>query len=299
MKRTYAAIAILATAVVGLTETPANAVTPDANVNFPMSGNFTDTLGAATLTPAVTCSSPAPTDLCNVSANFGSDSHGDFWHWVTTQGNGGGAVLDTTASLGSTFSIYLKFAIDEEANDDNGGNCSNPQDNYSKILDFRDQASDVGLYTSGCDPLYISTGFDTGEASIALGEVVELVLSRDDDSGLVSVFINYADGFEESFVTDDSAGEFIPAVQGSGSRIRLFQEDGVDATWEGIKEGRLYNVMVWADTALTLDQLDELASLDESLADTGVDNSQALTLAGFGVAAILAGFVALVRRRRV
>lgn len=298
MKKLLSASALVsAIAFVSLTA-PAHATTPEAAVDFQLSGNLTDSLGGATLTPAAICSSPSPTDLCNVSANFGSDDNGNFWHWVTTQGNGGGAVLDTAASLGSTYSLYFKFAIDEESDDLNSNSCDTPGDNYSKILDFQDQASDVGLYTSGCDPLYISTGFDTGEASIALGEVVELVLSRDDDSGLVTVFINYSDGFEESFVTDDSAGEFIPAVEGSGSRLRLFQEDGVDETWEGVKEGRLYGVKAWPNTALTLEQLGDLASLEDSLADTGADAGQVSTIAGFGIAALVAGVAAVARRRR-
>lgn len=300
MKKLLSASATIALATLGFAAAPASATTPDANINYEMDSNLTDTTGSSTLTAAATCSSPAASDLCNVSTNFGSDSNGGYWHWVTTQGNGGGAVLDTTASLGSTFSIYFKFAIDDEANDINSGSCATPADNYSKILDFLDQAVDTGLYTSGCDPLFISTGFETGTASIDRGEVVEVVVSRDGVSEDVTVFINYADGFEESFVTNDSAGEFIPAVQGSGSRIRMFQDDGTDATNEGIQEGRLYSVKAWANTALTLDQLDGLATLnsDNELAETGVDNGQMSAIVGFGIASLVAGVAVIARRRR-
>lgn len=300
MKRIFSSSVAVALATLGLVSVPAAAATPAANIDYSMAGTFTDSLGASTLAALPDCSSPAVSDVCNVSESFSSDSNGNFWRWASTQGNGGGAVLDTTSSLGTTFSIYLKFAIDDEANDDQGSNCTNPDANYSKIIDFRDQASDVGLYTSGCGTLYISTGFETGVASIDLGEVVELVLSRDGATGLVSVFINYSDGFEESFVADDSSGDFIPAVQGSGSRIRLFHDDGTDLSWEGIKAGRLYGMKVWGGTALGLDQLDDLASLNnDTLSDTGMDASQFAALTAFGVAAVVAGATVAKRRRRV
>jgi hypothetical protein len=298
VKKTLAAAAIVALATLGFAAAPAFATTPTASYDYDMDGAFTDSVGSSTLTAAPTCSSPAQSDLCNVSTNFGSDSNGNYFHWVTTQDNGGGVVLDTAAHLGATYSLYLKFAIEQAANDVNGNNCSTPEDNYSKLLDFRDQASDVGLYTSGCDPLFISTGYETGTAEIPLDDVVEIVISRDDSTGLVTFYLNYSNGYEESFVTDDSAGDFIPADQGSGSRIRLFQEDGTDGTAEGIKAGRLYGMKAFADTALTIDQLDGLVTVNNDLAETGFDAGQSSALLGFGIAAIVAGVAVVVRRRR-
>ncbi|MEY4477153.1 MAG: hypothetical protein RJA31_657 [Actinomycetota bacterium] len=305
MKKFLSVATALALAAVGFAAAPASATTPAASYDFDMDGAFLDSIGSATIAGAATCSSPSASDLCNVSANFGTDSIGDFWHWVTTQDNGGGAVLTTSAQLGNSYSLYFKFAMDEASRDTSASNCAAPEENYSKLLDFQDKTIDTGLYTQGCDTFLISTGFDTGTASIPLGDVVEIVVSRDDTTSMVTVFVNYGNGYEESFVTDDSADEFIPADSGSGSIIRMFQDDGVDATAEGVKEGRLYGVKAWAGTALTINDLDGLVTVtpatnagNDNLADTGVDAAQSSTILGFGIAALVAGVAVVARRRR-
>lgn len=303
MKKIFAASAVLALGTLGMTAAPAFATTPAASYDFDMDGVFADSIGSATIVAADTCSSPAADDLCNTSANFGTDSIGDYWHWVTTQNNGGGAVLTTNADLGNTYSLYFKFAMDDPSRDTSANDCDLPGENYSKLLDFRDKAVDTGLYTQGCGPFYVSTGFDTGTAEVPLGDVVELVVSRDDATDEVTFFINYGNGYEESFVTDDSVSEFVPADSGAGSIVRLFQDDGTDGTAEGVREGRLYGVKAWAGTALTIDQLDGLVTVtpdtnNPNLAETGVDASQLGTAAGFGIAAIIAGVAVAVRRRR-
>lgn len=297
MKIKLATGAAIALAVFGFAATPASAVTPAATYDYSMAGVFDDSIGTSTLTPAATCASPAATDFCNVSANFGTDSNGNYWHWVTTQINGGGAVLDTPARIGGTYSLYYKFAIDNEANDINSEDCTIPNLNYSKILHFGELTNDVGLYTEGCNPLYVSTGFDTGDAAIARGEVVEVVVTRDDTTDVVTIFINTSTGYEESFVYEDTDGDFVAIDQGSGSRVRLFQDDGFDETAEGIQEGRLYGMKVWANTALTIDQLDGIVTGTDNLGETGIDSESLSALAGAGFVALAIGATVVARRR--
>ena len=256
------AIAVFGLGIITAAVSPAQATTPVATYEYSMDGGmFSDSVGSSTLTPAATCSSPAATDLCNIAAHFGSDPNGDFWHWRTTQGFGGGAVLDTPSDLGSTYSIYIKFAIDEHAHDIAGSNCRHEESNYSSIINLNDLTSDYGLYTAGCDPLYLSTGYDTAEASINLGDVAEVVFTRNSITDELKAFVNYANGFEESWVYDDSAQDFLIAGHLSGSRVRLFQDDGIDVSNEGLQEGRFYGIKLWADTALTLEQIESLATV--------------------------------------
>lgn len=297
-------IMVLGAALLATAASPAQAATPVPGYNYSMNGAFSDSVGTSTLTGAATCSSPGPTDYCNIEASFGSDSNGNYWHWRTTQDLGGGAVLDTAAPLGNTYSLYFKFAIDDAANDTDGANCSNESANYGKILHFSDLTNDVGLYTEGCDPLYISTGYDTGFASVNEGDVVEVVLSRFGGTGQVTVFINYAGDYEESFVFDDSAGDFIALDQASGSRVRLFQDDGSDGSNEGVQEGRLYGMQAWPGTALTISQLDGLVTVtgdsngggaNENLAPTGGNSAVVGSVLGL---ALVAGAGAFALRRR-
>ena len=123
MKKSLA-IALMGVSMLAVSAIPAQAAVPAATYSFDMNGAFTDSIGTSTITGAVTCNSPSPSDLCNVESNFGSDSHGHFWHWRTTQPLGGGAVFDTPADIGPTYSLYLKFAIDDEANDLDSNSCS-------------------------------------------------------------------------------------------------------------------------------------------------------------------------------
>lgn len=299
-------ILLMGASMLAASVTPANAATPAPGYNYSMNGAFSDSVGTSTLSGAATCNSPDPSDWCNIEASFGSDSNGNYWHWRTTQVHGGGAVLDTAAPLGNTYSLYFKFAIDDPANDSDAQDCAIEEINYGKILHFADLTNDVGLYTQGCESLFISTGYETGTASIAEGDVVEVVLTRDDSTKQVTVFINYAGGYEESFVFDDTPGDFVAVSQGSGSRIRLFQDEGSDGTNEGIQEGRLYGMQAWPGTALTLAQLDDLVTVTadsnsggnaggDNLANTGGDSAVAAWALGL---ALVAGAGAFVLRRR-
>ena len=299
MKKFLAAAAASAFALIGFSATPALATTPTPTYSYTMEGNLNDTAGTSTMTPAVTCNSPAATDLCNISANFGSDANGHFWHWVTAQNNGGGAVLTTPTAFGADYTIYIKFAIDDEANDTNSSDCAAPDANYSSVFNTSDLTSDYGFYTAGCNPdLYLSTGMETADTRIGVGEVVEAVLTRDDATKELKVYINYANGFEESWTVDDTNGDFLIADHNSGSILRLFQDDGLDDSHEGVQEGRLYGLKVWANDVLTLEEIAPLATLDDKLAETGVDAAQSSAMLGFGVAAIITGVAVVVRRRR-
>lgn len=293
MKKSLA-IALMGASLLVASAAPAQAATPASDYSFSMDGAFSDSIGASTLVGAPTCSSPAPTDKCNVATNFGTDSNGNYWHWRTTQYNGGGATLTTPAQLGGTYSLYFKFAIDDEARDTDALNCDIPEINYSKILHFGDANNDVGLYTEGCGRLYISTGFETGEVAIDLGDVVEVVVTRDDTDDEVTIFINHGSGYSESFVYDDTSGDFVAADSGAGSRIILFQDDGYDAgesTHEGVQEGRLYGMKAWRNTALTLDQLDGLVTVTPSSNSGSGGNAGSDNLANTGGNPAVGGWV--------
>lgn len=304
-------IAMLGAGILVAAVSPAHASTPAATYDYSMDGAFDDTTGTSTMTAASICTnSSAANDLCNIAANFGHDKNGDFWHWRTDQNNGGGAVLTTPTQFGATYSIYIKFAIDNEAEDADASNCDNPENNYSSVFNVANLTTDYGFYTAGCDPdLYLSTGLETSDTSVNVGDVVEAVITRDDVAKELKVFINYADGFSESWVVDDSSNDFLIADNGGGSILRLFQDDGIDNSHEGVKEGRLYGLKIWANTELTLEQITPLATVTpnsnngggsgngggDDLAPTGGNSAVGAWALGLAIAA---GAGALVLRRR-
>ena len=295
MRKILATAAVSSIALIGFSVTPALATTPAPGINYSMANTLSDSVGASTLTAAPICSSPAVEDICNVSASYGTDTHGNFWHWVTTQGNGGGASLVTNARLGETYTLSIKFALDELSNEED-------PDKYSKILDFMDLTSDAGIYAHGdSSPYTISSDLDEGSTTVEVGEVVEMTIVRDASvsPATFTLYIKNSSGLVTAFQAEDSDPLYVAANSGAGSVIHLFQEENetYGESHEGVKEGRLYGVQAWPGVALTESQVDGI-NFTSNLAETGVDAAQSSAMLGFGVAAIIAGVAVIVRRRR-
>jgi len=295
MKKILGTSALMALAASSFASVPAFAAAPAPDYSYSMANTLTDSVGASTLTAAPICASPAVEDLCNVSAEFGTNANGNFWHWTTTQGNGGGAALVTAAPLGETYSITVKFSLDA---------LSNEEDplKYSKIFDFKNLTEDAGIYAFGeASPYLIYTDLDSGTTEIALGEVVEMTIVRDASvtPALFTLYMKTPTGLEKAFEAEDSENLYVAANSGPGSVIRLFQEEPEDAgvSHEGVKEGHLYGIQVWRNLALTEAQVGGAAA-PTGLADTGANHDQLLLVAGFGVVTAAFGSVVVARRRR-
>lgn len=296
MKRILGASALLTISASSIAVIPAFAAVPAADYGYSMANTLTDSVGSSTLTAAPICSSPATEDLCNVSAEFGTNANGNFWHWTTTQGNGGGAALVTDAPLGETYSITVKFSLDELSNEEDPSK-------YSKIFDFKDLTDDAGIYAFGeTSPYSIYTDLDSSDTEIALGEVVQMTLVRDASvtPATFTLYLATPTGFRKAFEAEDADGLYIAAASGSGSIIRLFQEEPeeVGTSHEGVKEGHLYGIEAWRNVALTEDQVREASSPD-GLADTGASEDLSLLAAGIGIATLATGAALATRRRRV
>ncbi len=294
MNRMFSSSALLAVGTIFLAVTPAVATTPAAGYSYSMANTLSDSVGSSTLTAAPICASPATEDLCNVTAEFGTNANGNYWHWTTTQGNGGGAALVTGAPLGATYTLTVKFSLDELSNEEDPVK-------YSKILDFQNLADDTGIYAFGeTSPYTIYTDVQSSDTNIEVGKVVEMTIVRDASvtPALFTLYLKTPTGFLKAFEAEDPDGIYIAANSGSGSIIRLFQEEPEDAgqSHEGVKEGYLYGIEAWPNLALTEAQINSSAA-PESLADTGFDAETLPALAGFGIVAMAAGVVAVARRR--
>ncbi len=295
-----------------LTAAPAMAAQPAPSINYSMDNTLNGLAGNPALTAAPICASPATEDNCNTSTNFGTDANGNFFHWVTTQGNGGGLVLTTAAPLGNSYTVTLKFAVDAYSNDEDGS--SDPANGYSKLVDFSDLATDDGVYYNNGEHWMITNNSDHGVGIFAQGDVVTMTMVRD-ATGATPTFTVYAKDATNAnavqFTLDDATNMYVAADHNGGSILHLFQDEPETAqsgnSHEGVQEGRLYGFKAWPGVALSeadinAEPVDNQGGTTKddtkkTLAETGVSLNSQLAVGG---ALALAGMtlVAVARRRR-
>ena len=132
--------------------------------------------GASTLTVAPPC----PSDPCNATTGFGSDTDGTFWQWSSTDPRGGGFTIDTTANLGTTYTIALKFSF---AN----------VESWRKIVDYQNRTSDNGFYFKD-EKLNFYPFSDRAASNYPADSVLDLVAVRQATGALTGTFTVYAVG---------------------------------------------------------------------------------------------------------
>lgn len=148
-----------------------------------------------------------------------------------------------TASQIGNYSIYMDF----EFNDLSG---------YKKIVDFKNLASDNGLYNLSSDLNYYNFSFGADGAFTA-GSFAQVVLTRDSASGLVTGYVN---GLEQIQFTDTTSDAVFNAAN---NVINFFQDDNVtggrESTSGAVSEIRIY------DGALTASQVAALTAAPEPM----------------------------------
>lgn len=296
MKKPISIVAsIIATVGLVAMGSPALAATPASNYSFTMANDFTDKAGTSTLTPAPQCASPGIEDLCNDTSSFGTDAEGNYWTWTTAQGNGGGIVLNTPTPLGSTFTYSMKFSVSGKSNDDG---C--PDACYTKLVDYGNLTVDDGIYFLGTGPVVVSEGYDDGTTEYAFNDVLVMTATRD-SGGLLTVYMKSAAGFETALTYDDSANNyFVAAASGSGSILRLFQEEPTSAgdSFEGAPGGKLYGFQAWENVALTEDEVRTIEWPAGTLPNTGIESLEVGALSALGGLLVLTGIGAVALRRK-
>jgi LPXTG-motif cell wall-anchored protein len=248
-----AALLVLVLPVAAGPETPVvtPAAVPSPTIDYQFDGNLTDSAAGSTMTPAPNCT-VSGYNPCNSSATFGEDPDGTYWAWQTTSKAGGGLRMTSSAAVGNTYTMALKFSFASVAAGTNG---------YSKIVDYRNRASDDGFYfQNGRLRYYPGTGASAG--TYTKDTVLDLVTVRQSTGGSAGTFTVYMVGPDKKltqlFVYNDTSGSSIPTASGAGSLFGFFFDDaGTANQQEATPAGRVYSVRVWSNQALTPAQLEE------------------------------------------
>ena len=153
----------------------------------------------------------------------------DGWTWNAIINPGGGLIMDVDGALADNYSIGLRFEFDLVA------------PSWRKIIDFKERAIDTGLYfLNGNIQFYPVT---PGSTALSNNTFLDLIITRDQSTGLVSVFLNGSTSAETSFI--DSGLNAVALLTGSSkARFIFFQNDLVN-TGEWTPGGTVRRILVW------------------------------------------------------
>lgn len=159
-----------------------------------------------------------------------------------------------TGGQDATYTIFMNFELDALTG-------------YRKILDFKNLASDNGLYNLDTDLNYFNFAFGSTGA-FAPGTFAQVVLTRDNATGLV---VGYVDGVQQISFTDTTSDAVFNAAN---NVINFFQDDNVTGGRES-SSGSVSQIKIF-DTALS-------ASDVAALSVTTVPEPASLAIVGAGL----------------
>ncbi|MFN7923243.1 MAG: PEP-CTERM sorting domain-containing protein [Bryobacteraceae bacterium] len=228
--------------------------------DYQFQGNLNDSLGGPALTSNGGTTNPADYTF---GANQGLSLSNGFMNGVTP--------------FADNYTMLIRFVFPRV----------NSTDTFAKILDFKNMASDNGLYSeqspSGGTSALLASFLGAGSAIspsqvIFNGTPVTIVLSRNSVTG---AFKAYAGGVLQFTQTDSGSDAVFNAAN---QMAKFFIDDSVTSPVEGVP-GSVFRIMIW-DGVLTDQQVGDLSAVPEPA-----------TFALFGVGLVAIG-IARKRARR-
>jgi hypothetical protein len=240
--------------IVGLWAVVAPPVDAGLIHDYEFSGNLNDSLGGPSLTSLGGTVGPS-------SYVFGAQ-----------QGLSLSSAL--TAAQSSTYTIDLSFEFDTL-----GG--------YRKILDFKNRASDNGLYNRSTALVYYNFAFGPTGA-LTPGTYTRVDLTRDNSSGLV---VGYINGVQQLSFTDSTSDAVFSAAN---NIINFFMDDNVTSGSES-SSGSVNQIRIY-DSALDASSVAALGGPKSTA--TVTPEPSGLTMVATGLGAVALGARRFSRRRR-
>ena len=132
---------------------------------------------------------------------------------------------------------------------------------YRKIVDYLAEADDTGFYIYNNNINFYPLGSST--TTYSANAPMSLIVTRQATTGVAGVFTVYA--YSGSTLTQvlqvtDSAGSSIPASNGSGGTLFGFFFDDTATSGEATTSGKVYDIKIWSNTALTAAQVGSVAT---------------------------------------
>jgi Fibronectin type III domain len=230
---------------------PANAV-PASTYQYQFEGNTNPYQGSATLSLLGSCpSNVSGFTPCNSSTSFGTTSGDGYLAWSSTSARGGGFKILTPSPIGASYSMSLKFEF---------SNVSG----YRKIVDYENYLSDNGFYLLSGGINFYPLG--TSSTTYAANTILNLLVTRESaatgqypNRGIFTVYVYSGSTLTQVLQVDDTAGSSLAANSGSGSLFGFFFDDGATSS-EATPSGKVYDLKLWQNTALTAAQVGAVAT---------------------------------------
>lgn len=231
--------------------TAANAV-PSSTYHYQFEGNTNAFVGNATLSLLGSCPSADPNfTACNTSTSFGTSGGDGYLAWSSVSTRGGGFKITTPTALGPSYSMSLKFEFSQVSS-------------YRKIVDYENYLSDNGFYLLSGGINFYPLG--TSATTYAANTVLNLLVSRESaplagqpNRGIFTVYIYSGSTLTQVLQVTDTTGSSIAANSGSGSLLGFFFDDGA-TSGEATPSGKVYDLKLWSNTALTAAQVGAVAT---------------------------------------
>ena len=165
-----------------------------------------------------------------ISINTSAESFGpDGWTWNAISNPGGGLIMDVDGALADNYSIGLRFEFD------------NATSGWRKIIDFKDHAIDTGLYFLNGNIQFFPV--TPGSTALSNDTFLDLIITRDQSNGLVSVYLNGSTSPETSF--NDSGLNAVALLTGSSKARFIFFQDDTATNGEWTPGGTVRRILVW------------------------------------------------------
>ncbi|APF19568.1 hypothetical protein Calab_0044 [Caldithrix abyssi DSM 13497] len=175
------------------------------------------------------------------SSTFGGSGDYTYWQWTANTNPGGGLTLDLTLDNIGDYSVGIRVEYETVTG-------------YRKIIDYKNEASDNGLYFLDGVLKFFGSGSPSGTKTILANTMYDIIITRDGLTDTYTAYLVDTDGTVTEEFSFNDQGEGEPFNVGGGiSRFGFFYDDqATNSEWT--TGGKIYSMKVW-DRVLSANEI--------------------------------------------